>query len=73
MSDGMPDGTEMGSWRRGNTEWLYNEVSGLGGWRGRGSGGPQGRGGRGQDRGRGGLRGRGADRGQRGYGHSYGY
>jgi hypothetical protein len=70
MSEDMPDGTTMGSWRRGNTEWLFNEVSGLGGWRGRSSG-PQGLGGRGQDRGRGGVRGRGADRGQRGYGYGY--
>jgi hypothetical protein len=34
VSDGLPVGVDMGSWRRGNTEWLYNEVSGLGGWRG---------------------------------------
>jgi hypothetical protein len=52
---GLSDGEDMGSWRRGHTEWLFNAVSGLGGWkskrsrelRGRGRGG----------RGRGGTRG----------------
>jgi hypothetical protein len=31
VEEGLPD---VGSWRRGNTEWLFNPVSGLGGWRG---------------------------------------
>jgi hypothetical protein len=34
VEDGLPDGVDMGSWKRGNTEWLFNPVSGLGGWRG---------------------------------------
>ncbi len=62
VSDGLPVGVDMGSWRRGNTEWLHNEVSGLGGWRGgRAAQGAQPRG-RGLPRGRGEPRGRGAER-----------
>ena len=34
VEEGLPDGVDMGSWRRGNTEWLFNTVSGLRGWRG---------------------------------------
>jgi hypothetical protein len=66
-TDGMPVGVDMGSWRRGNTEWLHNEVSGLGGWRGgRAAQGSQPRG-RGVPRGRGEPRGRGAEGGYPGY------
>ncbi len=62
VSDGLPVGVDMGSWRRGNMEWLHNEVSGLGGWRGgRAAQGSQPRG-RGLPRGRGEPRGRGAER-----------
>jgi hypothetical protein len=34
VKEGLPDGVDMGSWHRGNTEWLFNTVFGLGGWRG---------------------------------------
>ncbi len=67
VSDRMPVGVDMGSWKRGNTEWLHNEVSGLGGWSGgRAAQGSQPRG-RGLPRGRGEPRGRGAKRGYPGY------
>ncbi len=52
---GLPDGEDLGSWRRGNTEWLFNTVSGLGGWKSRRSRDQRGRGRGG--RGRGGTRG----------------
>jgi hypothetical protein len=66
-AEGLPVGVDMGSWRRGNTEWLHNEVSGLGGWRGgRAAQGSQPRG-RGLSRGRGEPRGRGAEGGYPGY------
>jgi hypothetical protein len=52
---GLPDGEDMGSWRRGHTEWLFNTVSGLGGWKSKRSREQRGRGRGG--RGRGGARG----------------
>jgi hypothetical protein len=44
--EGLPDGMEVGGWRRGNTEGLViNSVLGLGGWRGGRARGGQSRGG----------------------------
>ncbi len=35
LDNSLPDGEEMGSWRRKNTEWLFFGVSGTGRWQGR--------------------------------------
>ena len=55
----LPDGGEMGSWRRKHTEWIFSEVSGEGRGGGRdlrggrgGQGGPRGGGDRGRGYGR---------------------
>ncbi len=35
LDNSLPDGEEMGSWRRKNLEWLFFGVSGTGRWQGR--------------------------------------